>query len=160
MVLNMPELKEIFISLAREFNVATFVLLALMGTGAWVAWKSQQRSDFDFAEMLRDPVTHKASSNRLAMFVSLALSSWFLVYATLNATLSPFREILFNVFLSFVGIWSGAKIIEKAIDVYAAVKGVPLTPNLMENPPAHTPPPAPAPPLSYTVTPIVPKDKP
>jgi hypothetical protein len=63
--------------------------------------------------MLRDDAG-KPSAFRLAIFVSLAVSTWVIMYIVLKSnTLDPW------IFLSYLGIWSGAKVAETAINAYA-----------------------------------------
>lgn len=88
--------------------------------GAWVTWRvqSNKANNFDFQEMLRGD-TGKPSAFRLAIFVSLAVQTWVLMYIVLKGgTLDPW------IYTIYLAVWSGAKVAESAIDAYAASKGV------------------------------------
>lgn len=149
----MDTLTTFFRFLFDEINVATTVLFAIFVVAALVAHAAQKRPDFDFADMLRDPITNKPSANRLAIFVSLAISSWILMYAALNIDKKQLGSMLVTLFEVFMGIWSGAKVVEKAIDAYAATRGAPLTPSLNNMiPTGIATPPVVTPPAASTVT--------
>lgn len=132
----MQEIKSVFTYVFTEVSVATFVLFVMFVSGALIAINAQRREDFDFADMLRDPVTGKPSSGRLASIVSLVFSCWFLVYAALSVPKDAYSSLIFSIFCVFISVWSGAKIVEKGIDAWAAVKGAPLTSNLMQPTPS------------------------
>lgn len=94
-------------------DVPTFVLVFLLVLGGAVLWSAQRRDDFDFAPMLCDE-TGKASALRLAIFICIAVSSWVVIKVTMNTT-DPDKA--FNYFVVYTAVWSGAKIVEKLLDV-------------------------------------------
>jgi hypothetical protein len=103
-----------------KLDIPALVLLLVFALGAWVLWRTQtSENNFDFADMLRD-TEGKASSSRLAMFVCLAVSSWGFMYLLITKK----GEMDTWLFLGYVGIWSGTKVAEKGIDMYAASRGV------------------------------------
>lgn len=96
------------------------MLIAIMVMGAYVMWMVQTNKDnnFDFSEMLRGE-TGKPSAFRLAIFVSLAVQTWVIMYIVLKGgTIDPW------IYTIYLAVWSGAKVAESAIDAYAASKGV------------------------------------
>lgn len=103
-----------------DLDIATGILLLIMFLGGWVLWKvqSDKSNNFNFEEMLRGD-NGKPSAFRLAIFVSLAVSTWVIMYIVLKT------NSLDNwMFITYLAIWSGAKVAESAIDAYAASKGV------------------------------------
>ena len=102
------------------------ILLMLLIMGAYVMWKTQSNpnNNFDFSEMLRDD-SGKPSAFRMGIFVSMALSSWGLMYVLIHNQ-GHVDTIIAYMFIAYMAIWSGAKIVEKAIDTWAA-RGQPMT---------------------------------
>lgn len=95
---------------------AAILLIMLLGT-AWIAIRAQRREDFDWANALRDD-GGKESAFRLAIFISLVISSWMLIYLTLNVMAEKGDlSLLFNFYLAYLAVWSGAKIVERLLDV-------------------------------------------
>lgn len=112
--------------LMNMLDFPAVVLLLIMALGAYVLWQTQSspHNDFDFSDMLRDD-GGRPSSARMAVFVCLAISSWAVMYMLIHSK----GQIDTWVFLGYCGIWSGAKIVEKAIDAYREVKtGGPVVP--------------------------------
>lgn len=101
------------------FDIPAIVLIALLILGAFVMYKAQQQSDFNFASMLTDD-SGKPSAMRLAVFVCIATSTWVLIKVTMGCA-DP--KETFNFFVAYVAIWSGAKIVEKLLDVLLAKFG-------------------------------------
>lgn len=117
------------------------VLVAVLLLMLWVLWRAHSADNgLNFAEMLQDE-SGKASSSRLAMFICLAISSWAIMYILLTRK----GEIDTWLFVCYVGIWSGAKVAEKAFDAYNASRGG--LPSPVPRPaPAPSPRPSPKPP--------------
>jgi hypothetical protein len=63
--------------------------------------------------MLRDD-SGKPSAFRLAIFVSLAVSTWIIMYIVLNT-----NALDTWMFVTYLGIWSGAKVAETALVAYS-----------------------------------------
>lgn len=113
----------------QDLDIATSILFLLLFLGGWVLWKVQRdpHNGFCFEDMLRDD-EGKPSAFRLAIFVSLAVSTWVLMYIVLKTnTLDTW------MFVTYLGIWSGAKVAETAINAYAGNKTV--VPAKRNNPP-------------------------
>lgn len=114
------------------FDAAAAVLLAMIVMGGYVMYKAQQQSDFDWADMLRDD-NHKPSAFRLAIFVSLAVASWILIYVTLKlvaqvtVSWAATLDILFKWYALYILVYSGAKIAERLVELaYAKLVGKPM----------------------------------
>ena len=106
--------------LFAEFDVPSMVLAVMGLFGVWVMIRAQRRDDFDWGDALKDE-TGKLSAMRLAVFVSLAISSWLLIYIAMNAVKSAADlDLLFKFFIAYLAIWSGAKIVERALDIILA----------------------------------------
>ncbi len=93
----------------------TFILLCAFIV--YVVVVTQRRKDFDFAEMLKS--NGKPSSVRLAVLVSLATSTWVLMQVTL-ASKSGSSDALIEVYVIYLSVWSGSKVLEKGIDAWSA----------------------------------------
>ena len=93
----------------------TFILLCVFIV--YVVVVTQKRKDFDFAEMLKS--NGKPSSVRLAVLVSLATSTWVLMQVTL-ASKSGSSDALIEVYVIYLSVWSGSKVLEKGIDAWSA----------------------------------------
>ena len=93
----------------------TFILLCVFIV--YVVVVTQRRKDFDFAEMLKS--NGKPSSVRLAVLVSLATSTWVLMQVTL-ASKSGSSDALIEVYVIYLSVWSGSKVLEKGIDAWSA----------------------------------------
>jgi hypothetical protein len=89
------------------------VFMALLLVGLWVLWKSQQAADFDLKDMLRDD-RGKPSSSRFAVFVSLAGTTWALMYHVVYTK----GQISWVIFLGYALIWSASPALIKVADGY------------------------------------------
>lgn len=90
-------------------HLPTAVLALLFALGGFVMWRAQQRDGFDFSNMLRDE-NGKESGVRLGILVSLAISSWWVVYLTLNKILGYYEQLI------YLGTWSGVALFAKLIE--------------------------------------------
>lgn len=109
-----------------SISPAELILLLLVGLSVVVAFRSQAQADFDWAEIIRDD-TGKLSAYRLAVIISLVVSSWVLIYLTMHAVHdNEDIDSLFNWFALYLGVWSGSKIIDRLFDLllakYAGIK--------------------------------------
>lgn len=109
----------------HNIDLPAAVLLLVFFMLVYVMYKTQSsdKNNFDFADMLRDELSNKPSSSRLAMFVCLGISTWGIMYILITKR----GEIDTWLFIAYVGIWSGAKVAEKGMDMFLASKGVVLT---------------------------------
>lgn len=100
---------------ASSLDIATTILLLLLLLGVWVLWNVQKNpaNEFNFEEMLRDE-SGKPQAFRLAIFVQLAVSTWIIMFIVLKT-----NALDTWMFVTYLGIWSGAKVAETAITAYA-----------------------------------------
>ena len=109
------------LEVAKQFremiDFPALILLFMLASGLWVVRQAQKRKDFDFADMLKDE-TGKPSALRLGIFVCMFITSWVMMYLTIDKTMAPMY------FVWYLLIWSGAKVAEKAILVWGAMNGV------------------------------------
>lgn len=109
--------------IGTNIDFPAIVMLVLMFMGAYVLHRTQAnpQNKFDFADMLRDD-NGKPSAFRLGIFVCMALSTWYIMYATIKAK----GVIDTYQILGYMAIWSGAKIVETALNIWGA-RGQPMT---------------------------------
>lgn len=100
-------------------DIPSIVLIVLLVAGGFVMYKAQQKENFDFAQMLTDD-SGKPSAMRLAVFVCIAASTWVVIKVVMSNT-EP--KETFNFFMAYIAVWSGAKIVEKLLDVLLAKFG-------------------------------------
>ena len=97
---------------------AVFLILCI------AAVYSLARGNFDWKAAGCDD-TGKASFLRLAIPVSLLVSSWLIIYVTMqivktSVTWVQALDALWPFFLAYMATWSGAKVVEKLLDILAA----------------------------------------
>lgn len=100
------------------FNLTTMlpiaVLAFLLVMAIVVLWRAQARPDFDIANMLKDDAGRE-SPLRFAILVSLAISSWGIVFLLIN---SKDALAYWNTYLL---TWSGALVFIKAAEKWNGV---------------------------------------
>ena len=122
-------------SLSQFLSVPGLVLLFLLAIGLHVIFTSQKRDDFDWADMLKDE-SGKFSAFRLGVLVCLVGSTWVLLYITMYTVKDPAGlETLFKYYGAYLVVWSGAKVVEKGLEVFIALK-LPKPAAPQANPPA------------------------
>ncbi len=100
-------------------NTANLLLTVLLLSFVWIGVQASKKVGFDWSEMLKG-TDGKPSSLRLGILVSIAVSSWVLVYSFLNKTNSSSDLVwLFGIYLA---VWSGAKVAEKMVDGWVSVR--------------------------------------
>jgi hypothetical protein len=99
-------------------------LLAMLAITIYVLFAAQRRGDFDWGQALKDD-NGKVSALRLAIFAAIAVSSWLLIFVSMNVIKSgQDLEQLYPFYATYLAIWSGAKVAEKALDAILAKFGV------------------------------------
>lgn len=99
--------------------------LLMMGLGLfWLMLSASRRPDAFWSTAFKDD-TGKVSWMRLAMLVALGVSSWHLIYVTMNVVKDG-KDLaeLYPFYATFLLVWSGAKVAEKAIDAVLAKFGI------------------------------------
>lgn len=107
-------------------DIPAIVLILLLLAGAVVMHAAQKQPGFNFSDMLTDD-SGKPSAMRFAVFVCIAASTWALIKVVMTATDS--KEV-FNFYMAYMAVWSGAKIVEKMLDAILAKLGVTTTKEL------------------------------
>lgn len=112
----------VLVELLHSENIATATYFILNIVIIYVVVKSQSRTDFDFAEMLKSG--GKPSSVRLAFIIALVTSTWVIMQLTLQETSRPpgRDSILMDAFALYLASWSGSKVLEKAIDAWQGAR--------------------------------------
>jgi hypothetical protein len=112
--------------LKDNIDFPALVFVALLILGVWVLKKAQDdpHNGFDVKQMLLDD-NGKPSSFRLGTLVSMAASTWALMYHVLSTQ----GKLDIWVFLGYTLIWSGSTVASKLVDAYAASKGVSYPPS-------------------------------
>lgn len=132
---------EVMTWLKANINFPAIVLIVIFSVGGYILHQIQKKNEnFDIADMLRDD-NGKPSSSRLFAFAALGTSTWTLMYTVFqNQTVPEW------MYIGYMCVWSGTKIVEKLVDVYfsRSSTGVPT-------PPAPVPTPSPPPPKSVVV---------
>lgn len=95
-------------------NGAAAMLIGLVILGLFTAFKAQKQEDFTWTDALRDS-QGKTSGFRIGIIISLVLSSWVLVVATVKAASFTAKELT-ELILIYLVIWSGSPIASKALD--------------------------------------------
>lgn len=118
--------EQLFDTWLKMVDFPSVVLLVILLLGTYVLWQTQRNADnnFDFADMLRDD-RGKPSSAKLAVFVCLGITTWAVMYMLMISK----GQIDNWIFMSYLGVWSGAKIVERALDAYMMKQGYMHKPN-------------------------------
>lgn len=106
---------EILAWLFGRMDLPGVVLAILLMFIAFIAWRAQVRSDFDFGRMLKDE-TGKESAIRMGVLGSFAVSSWVLMSETLKQ--GGVDPQLYGLYLV---TWSGALVFVKAAEKWNGV---------------------------------------
>jgi hypothetical protein len=105
--------------LRANIDFPAIVFIALMVMGFYVLWSAQHADNgFDIKQMLLDD-KGKPSAARLGIFVSLAATTWALMYHVIYTK----GQINEYILLGYALIWSGSAVASKLADGYAASKG-------------------------------------
>jgi cell division protein FtsW (lipid II flippase) len=111
--------------LLENATAPNLVLCLLLGLGCVVLMSSSKEPPGRLGNLLADE-SGKVSSSRLAMFIALGISSYMLVYLTINRKVND--ETLFYVYAVYLISWASSKTLDKLVGVWGASKGVPSKP--------------------------------
>lgn len=110
-------------------NGAAVILVGLVLLGLVSAFRAQKQEDFSWTDALRD-AQGKPSGFRIGIIISLVMTSWVLVVATIKAAPFTAKELT-ELILIYLAVWSGSPIISKAFDLllakYAGTKSTETT---------------------------------
>lgn len=95
-----------------RWDIPTLVLAVLLIGFCWSVWRVANRSDFDLASIYKDD-TGKPSATRFALVGAWVASTWYFMQDMLDGVPDP------QIFWGYLVTWSGAKVLEKAIDKWS-----------------------------------------
>jgi len=97
-----------------DINFPATVLSVLLLLVLLVLYHTQKKKHIDLAGAILDN-DGKVSAYRIAVLMSMVISSWVLVL--LSTQLERDIEKLYAFYLTYLVVWSGAKTIDKALDL-------------------------------------------
>src|SRR5882757_1456925 len=94
---------------------AASLIVMTLAIAAFAVQASRHPDSF-WASAFKDE-NNKVTFTRLAMLVALAVSTWHLIFVTMNV-IKDGKDLadLFPYYLTYLGLWSGVKAAEKALD--------------------------------------------
>lgn len=107
------------LKILSELDVAAVTLVAGL---LWImlVLRAARIGGFSWAGALKDDAG-KESALRFAVLVALVISSWLLMYVSLNVIKNgDDMQALFPFFATYLAVWSGAKVVEKLLDLLLA----------------------------------------
>lgn len=107
---------EIVRTILEAFDIAAIALVLGLG---WILLviRDAKAGGFSWKRAMQDD-NDKESTLRFAILVALVISSWFLVYVTMNVIKTGADlEQLFPYYMAYLAVWSGAKVVERLLDV-------------------------------------------
>ncbi len=127
------------VELIREFDFASMILLILI-VGIFLAMIAiQKRSDFDWGEGFRDPVTKMVNYPRAVVPAAFVFTTWFVYYILIEGMRTSFSADdlvkVLNAVFPFVVlhclVWAGTDSVNKLIEVARdwVNKNRPIQPN-------------------------------
>jgi len=107
------------------FDFPTVVLSFMLVGIAYSMNQAQKKPGFDWGDGFRD-ANGKVSYTHAAIPVALALSSWVLLYVTINAIRSTFNgaetsqvlESLIWWYVAYMVVWAGTKTVDKLVELF------------------------------------------
>lgn len=103
-------------------DVPTALLLVMFALIVVILWRADLKARW--SEAFEDD-SRKVSALRLSIFVAIGVSSWHLLYVTMNVVkVSGDLSELYPFYATYLCVWSGAKVAEKALDAILAKFGV------------------------------------
>lgn len=106
--------------LSEQFDIAVIVFIALLLLILYIVRRAEQAAGFSWAPIFQDD-SGKVSALRVAILVSIAVSSAVLLYITVNLVKNQDDlKGLFEFYIAYLAVWSGAKVVEKLIDLLVA----------------------------------------
>ena len=109
--------------LVKEVDVAALVLVFGL---LWIllVLRIARAGGFNWTTAFQDD-NGKSSVLRIGVLVCLIISSWLLMYLALHVVQNDKTlQELFPYFMAYLAVWSGAKVVEKMLDVIMAKYGV------------------------------------
>lgn len=105
-----------------SLDIPTALLIVMFALIITILWRASLGERW--AEAFQDD-SGKVSALRLAIFIAIGVSSWHLLYVTMNVVKKgDDLEQLYPFYATYLAVWSGAKVAEKALDAILAKFGV------------------------------------
>ena len=106
------------------FNFPTAVLSFMLVGIAYAMSQAQKKPGFDWGDGFRDG-NGKVSYTHAAVPIALALSSWVLLYVTINGIKSTFSgqemsqvlQSLLYWYIAYMVVWAGTKTVDKLVEL-------------------------------------------
>ena len=106
------------------FDFPTAVLSFMLVGIAYAMSQAQKKPGFDWGDGFRDG-TGKVSYTHAAVPIALALSSWVLLYVTINGIKSTFSgqemsqvlQSLLYWYIAYMVVWAGTKTVDKLVEL-------------------------------------------
>lgn len=111
----------------KEFDIAAFALVVGL---LWILTviRNAQGGGFSWKRAMQDD-NEKESIFRFGILVALVVSSWLLIYVAVNVIKNgDDLDRLFPYYMAYLAVWSGAKVVEKLLDVLSLKFGGKPTP--------------------------------
>jgi multisubunit Na+/H+ antiporter MnhB subunit len=104
-----------------NFNSGSFaeIVLIISFIGILIllySWQRNKDDSFDLRDLLINPDTGKIGLFKVGQLISLAISTWIIVYQTLNSSLTDW------LFTGYMVSWAGASLVNKALDIKKDIK--------------------------------------
>jgi hypothetical protein len=105
--------------IAEWMDISVLLLVALLAMAVYVMREAQKPGNYWGG--IFDDDNNKRSALRVAVLICVAVSSAVLMYLTVN-TVKGGDDLhnLFPYYIAFLAVWSGAKVVEKLIDLLVA----------------------------------------
>jgi len=106
------------------FDFPTAVLSFMLVGIAYAMSQAQKKPGFDWGDGFRD-ANNKVSYTHAAVPIALALSSWVLLYVTINGIKSTFSgqemsqvlQSLLYWYIAYMVVWAGTKTVDKLVEL-------------------------------------------
>ena len=106
------------------FDFPTAVLSFMLVGIAYAMSQAQKKPGFDWGDGFRD-ANGKVSYTHAAVPIALALSSWVLLYVTINGIKSTFSgqemsqvlQSLLYWYIAYMVVWAGTKTVDKLVEL-------------------------------------------
>lgn len=104
---------------AEWLDTSVLLLVALLAIAVYVIREAGKPGNY--WSTIFDDDSNKRSALRVAVLICVAVSSAVLMYLTVN-TVKGGDDLhnLFPYYIAFLAVWSGAKVVEKLIDLLIA----------------------------------------
>jgi len=117
-------MKDVLKLIVDYFDFPTVVLSFMLVGIAYSMNQAQKKQGFDWGDGFRD-ANGKVSYTHAAVPIALALSSWVLLYVTINGIKSTFSgqemsqvlQSLLYWYIAYMVVWAGTKTVDKLVEL-------------------------------------------